>query len=385
MPYLFQTYKTRRDKKSGKRIFVLDAKGRKIPHERWRYEFINWKGERVKETGFTSWKKTRDHAIAKEAEHAAMRRGDKPSPDTIIENLNKPFMEAVEEYLSWGDAQGGHKGRPWGKGHSRMRRGQLRWWQGQLELETMGDLKGVLSRAERALYQKQKAGCAGATLERYRESLSSFCKWAVKRKLLADNPIKDFDRFNTDPLIVRRALTVEEIRRLLEVADEPRQLLYLMALCTGLRAGELEALRVYDLDREVKAINLRPEITKNRKPGRQPLPDFLFDRLVDHIKDKRPEDALLQVPTHPARRLRLDMKAANIPRIIQGEGKVDFHSLRVTYTTLVIESGANVKEAQTLARHSDPKLTMNIYAKTRNERLAELVNGVGHRLDEALP
>ena len=42
---------------------------------------------------------------------------------------------------------------------------------------------------------------------------------------------------------------------------------------------------------------------------------------------------------------------------------VDFHALRTTYITLVVKSGASVKEAQELARHSDPKLTMNVYTK----------------------
>ncbi len=39
--------------------------------------------------------------------------------------------------------------------------------------------------------------------------------------------------------------------------------------------------------------------------------------------------------------------------------------------------GANVKELQTLARHSTPQLTMNVYAKNRNERLSELAEKIG--------
>ena len=44
---------------------------------------------------------------------------------------------------------------------------------------------------------------------------------------------------------------------------------------------------------------------------------------------------------------------------------------------MVIEGGANAKEAQTLMRHSDPRLTMNVYAKTRPGRLNELAERVG--------
>lgn len=56
----------------------------------------------------------------------------------------------------------------------------------------------------------------------------------------------------------------------------------------------------------------------------------------------------------------------------KSEGKLDFHALRVTFATLVVESGASVKEAQTMLRHSNPTITMNTYAKVRPGRLNEV-------------
>ena len=49
----------------------------------------------------------------------------------------------------------------------------------------------------------------------------------------------------------------------------------------------------------------------------------------------------------------------------------------MAYVTLVVDSGAGAKEAQELARHSTPNLTMNVYARTQNKRLVEVVNKVG--------
>ena len=60
----------------------------------------------------------------------------------------------------------------------------------------------------------------------------------------------------------------------------------------------------------------------------------------------------LPLPTHVAHALDVDLEKAKIAKNIPGQGKVDFHALRTAYTTLVIESGANLKEAQTLLRHS---------------------------------
>ena len=44
--------------------------------------------------------------------------------------------------------------------------------------------------------------------------------------------------------------------------------------------------------------------------------------------------------------LRADLEAANIPYIDDTGRFVDFHSLRHTYVTRVVESGATVKVAQ---------------------------------------
>ena len=44
---------------------------------------------------------------------------------------------------------------------------------------------------------------------------------------------------------------------------------------------------------------------------------------------------------------------------------------------MVVESGATVKETQELARHSPSELTINVYTRTRTERLSEAVGRVG--------
>ena len=70
------------------------------------------------------------------------------------------------------------------------------------------------------------------------------------------------------------------------------------------------------------------------------------------------------------------MERAGIQKHAPG-GKLDFHACRVAYINLVIESGVTVKEAQTLARHASPELTMNLYGRAREERLSETVEKVG--------
>lgn len=77
-----------------------------------------------------------------------------------------------------------------------------------------------------------------------------------------------------------------------------------------------------------------------------------------------------------------DLKAAAIPKRT-GEGKIDFHALRVCYVTLVVETGATIKEAQMFARHATPTLTMNTYARSRDERLADITEQIGDKIRRA--
>ena len=158
---------------------------------------------------------------------------------------------------------------------------------------------------------------------------------------------------------------------------------------TGLRANELRSLTRAHLDTVNSSLKLEPRWTKNREPGYQPLPGRLVKQLESFCgsgivqslyqqffrKFTCPKDALLYVPSHPARELDKHLKAAGIPKLTT-EGKLAFHALRTSFVTLTYEAGATHKEAQELARHATPGLTANTYARTRNERLAGITEKV---------
>jgi len=76
---------------------------------------------------------------------------------------------------------------------------------------------------------------------------------------------------------------------------------------------------------------------------------------------------LLYVPSHPARSLDQDLATASIPQYTP-KGKIDFHAARVAYVNLILDSGASVRDAQALARHSTPELTLHVYGRPREDR-----------------
>ena len=164
---------------------------------------------------------------------------------------------------------------------------------------------------------------------------------------------------------------------------------------SGLRANELRSLTLAHLDRTRHGLHLDAAWTKNRRASFQPLPAHLVEDLYGFASAGYPQDLyarsvhkwrhalpvepLLYVPTHPARTLDADLARAAIPKKAVG-GKLDFHAARLAYVNLVIEAGANVKEAQTLARHSTAQMTLGVYGRTREERLHHVVEQVATTL-----
>ena len=371
---------------------------RKKPKSSGKYQgwFIDYKGDRKFFIGTKRKSETLRMAEKFGDDHRQVRLGYRPIPKKADKYKNKHVACIIDEYLAWGKSQGGRGGRPWGKEHLRKRTSVINWWHDKLEFEVMADLEGILARVEDILRDLQLQNKSGKTLQNYAETLNSFCSWCVKRGFLRSNPLKDMAPFDTTPLTIRRAMTEIEIVELFHVAPLERKLLYAVAFTTGLRAGELRSLTENHIDVENRRLILSAEWTKSRKPGFQPLPVSLLGNLQKFAKAKiagrlyekfysnfedieLPENPLLYVPSHPAREMDKDLKLAGIPKTTSA-GKVDFHACRVAFITYILEAGATVKEAQVLARHSTPNLTLNTYARANDNRLTALTEMVAERL-----
>lgn len=96
-------------------------------------------------------------------------------------------------------------------------------------------------------------------------------------------------------------------------------------------------------------------------------------------KKTPPANPLLYVPQNSATMLKKDLEAAGIPPVTD-KGYLDFHALRTAYINFVLDSGANVKTTQELARHSTSDMTMNVYRRARDEKMRQAVESVGDML-----
>ena len=345
---------------------------RKLPSGRYQAWFTDWQGSRVFFTHGTNPKEARHVADNLENTHRRARLGEIPPPKSS--DIPRSFAEVAEEYLAWGKAQGGHGGRQWSPVHVKMRTRHLtEYWPEQLHPQTFADV--TLPKVETVTRTLLKTS-TGKTVQMHVESMKALCIWAKERGYLDSNPLEGMAPFDVTPKEKRRALTVEELAALLAKAPADRRIVYEVAACTGYRKGELTALKVADLDFERNTLPLAAEFTKGRRDARQPIPAALAEKLKAVTGGKEPDAPLMFVDFHIDRLFKRDCIKAGIAPKLMG-AVVVFHSLRHTYCTFVIDSGASLTEAQRLMRHTDPKLTANTYSHARQDRLQTVAEAVG--------
>jgi integrase len=228
------------------------------------------------------------------------------------------------------------------------------------------------------------------TLNEYLNAICGLMNWLEPR--IGANPLRFVQKVETagEPKRPRRAMAVDQLRRLMSVSGE-RAIAYIVAVCTGIRRGELDELEWRDvfLDVSQPFIAVRSSIGKNKKHVMQPLPPYVADELRKIRPSNVSPNALVfreGVPSMPV--YRKDLEAAEID-YKDAEGRyADFHALRKTFGTLLTLHSRSERTVMELMRHSDMKLTAKVYTDANmlpvSETVAMLPNLVGDSADSQI-
>ena len=246
---------------------------------------------------------------------------------------------------------------------------------------TLGDI--TITNVQSGVEHLASGGSSIQTRNHYLDAAKMFATWLVRDGRSPDNPIAFLSRRSPLPDLrrVRRPLTADECRRLIRSLDhaqsldgmspEDRKILYLIAIGTGLRAAEIKSLTPerFQLDGPRPSVTVKAGYTKNRKEAIQPIEPSLAEGLRGWLAGKEPGKPVFRCSTNRfAPNLKADLLNAGI-EVQNEQGVVDFHALRLCYISMLVNTGATVKEAQMLARHSTPTLTFGTYAKAQPNEL----------------
>jgi integrase len=85
---------------------------------------------------------------------------------------------------------------------------------------------------------------------------------------------------------------------------------------------------------------------------------------------------MMTITVNTADVLKKDLAEAGIPYEDELGRVFDFHSLRGQCATLLAKRGVHPKIAQSILRHSDINLTMNVYTRTDQAQKTSAVTGL---------
>lgn len=207
-----------------------------------------------------------------------------------------------------------------------------------------------------------------------RKDLANFsCAFnrAVRDGYLKQNPCRGIRRFKL-PEQQPMFYTKEEFNRLLDVLDsEDLRDIVRFAINTGMRQGEIISLQWHQVnfDQEIITLDNRTHITKTKKirtlPFNHQVKSILLNRYQNRITDQEFVFTLNGQPIDQDRFSKDFKKYVYNARV---NPKLNFHSLRHTFASWLVQKGVSIYVVSKLLGHADIKTT-EIYAHLRRDDL----------------
>lgn len=234
----------------------------------------------------------------------------------------------------------------------------------------------------------ESSGLAENTVRGVYRLLSSAMRYALEEGVIRKNPCRKI-RIQHREHGDQRVLSRLEQGKLRQSADSDRDLPALLSLYTGMRLGEICALKWADIDWEQGTITVRR--TVQRIAGNSAKSDGYRTMLMIGTPKSHRSSRVIPVPEFILALLRARLQsccgaeyvfgkasAAADPRTIQrrfsrlakklGLSGAHFHTLRHSFATRLLELGVDVKTVSTLLGHSSARTTLDFYAHSLSEQ-----------------
>jgi len=235
----------------------------------------------------------------------------------------------------------------------------------------------------------RRVGVSGPTVLQAHRVLSMVLSLAVRDNRISRNPASGV-RLPRGSSREHRYLTHQEVAALAHAAGDDGGLVIQVLAYTGLRFGELAALRVHRVDLTRRRILIAESVTevrgkavfgdpKTHAARAVPVPQFLADQLAAQVDEQPPDTFVFPARRGGVLRLRNWRREVFNPAVkSSGVQELTPHDLRHTAASLAIAAGANVKAVQRMLGHASAAMTLDVYSGLFEDDL----DGVAERLNE---
>lgn len=231
----------------------------------------------------------------------------------------------------------------------------------------------------------RRAGYAAWSIRGTLTPLSGIMAYAVRKGLASSNPVRGLTSDERPKLEHReqRILDTDGIGKLLDAATDKYRALLATAVFTGLRIGELLALRWADIDFDAGLVRVRAQLDEGN--NRRALPKtasgwrdvVLMPELARVLKAYRlaappafkGDESPVFASTAGTPMLRrnvmrrgLDAAADKAGLNPEGRPRLRMHDARHTFASLLISQGCDVVFVSGQLGHANPSITLRIYS-----------------------
>jgi integrase len=221
--------------------------------------------------------------------------------------------------------------------------------------------------------------------------LGSARKWGYKVPEVAISDLSLPRKVKAKP----RCYSADEMARIVLAADEPLGTICFVLCATGMRIGEVLALRTEDLDFTRRLIHVRSSVyagtlgtpKSDASIASLPMPSALADRLKAFVASKyyRQNPLRLLFANRHGRPFSANKLREKKLRPLLTSLKISlagFHAFRHGVATTLIDRGASITTVGAQLRHSDPRITLGLYAHVVPQSQRDAVDGLAQLLTE---
>ena len=192
----------------------------------------------------------------------------------------------------------------------------------------------------------------------------------------------------------QRSFSDAEVGKILSATPEPFGTILAVTAVLGLRIGEVLALRVNDIDFVRKIIRVRQSldaatrkvqaVKSSASSADLPMPSQLEARLRIHLQTHQGKSDLLFVNRNgrPFSANKLREKQLHPLLVKLGIPRGGFHSMRHGAASSLLADGATPAVVQKQLRHSDPRITLGVYAHVVGNQQRDAVENRSARIEE---